>query len=160
MRNHGGKALAYVPGRVHLETVQASLREVKAALTPRDGPAALLRAALIGHSVAVQTLIDSGVDVNAKDKYDRTALLEAAFAGHLQTVRVLLENGADVDAQDRDGWSALMEAAAKGHRNVVTELLASGASTGAKSKDGWTALKAARGHDRITELLTRAGAIA
>jgi ankyrin repeat protein len=45
-------------------------------------------------------LLDEGVDVNTKFRYDRTALSFAADRGHVDVVKVLLERGADVTMKD------------------------------------------------------------
>ena len=48
-------------------------------------------AARKGDAPAVQTLLDKGIDVNAKTRYGATALWFAAYKGHLDVVKVLLE---------------------------------------------------------------------
>jgi len=46
-------------------------------------------------------------DVNAKDKYGRTALMEAAYWGYVDAVKMLIEAGADIDAKSDQGMTAL-----------------------------------------------------
>jgi hypothetical protein len=53
-----------------------------------------------GDVAAVRKLLDEGVDVNTKFRYDRTALSYACDRGHLEVVTLLLERGADVNAED------------------------------------------------------------
>jgi ankyrin repeat protein len=145
-------------GKRHVELVQASLDNDNADRVIGDGLTALMRAAMIGHTEAVQALLDRGVDANARDEDGRTALLEAAFGGHLDTLKLLLERRADVNACDHDGWTPLMEAASKGHTEAVRELLEAGAEVNSRNRNGWTALRAAaRGHFEITTLLKAAG---
>ena len=70
----------------------------------------------------VRTLLDSGVDVNAKREDGFTALLLAAFFGRTEIVELLLERGADIHAKTRFGTSALMWATARGFPKIVNVL--------------------------------------
>ncbi len=143
----------FVPGKIHMEMVKASLGSKMDSSTDED-LGALIRAAMIGSTYAVMALLEKGIDVNARDINGRTALIEASFGGHLETVKALLVRGADANAQDNDGWTALMEAASKGHTDVVRTLIDAGADTRTRNKDGWTALKAtARSNTTIIRML-------
>ena len=53
-------------------------------------------------SEVAKALIEAGVDVNAKDRWGRTALHCAAVYNHLQIGRMLIDAGADVRAKDED----------------------------------------------------------
>lgn len=48
-------------------------------------------------------LLESGVNVNARDQWDSVALYYACLAGHLEAARMLLENGAICDENTFDG---------------------------------------------------------
>jgi hypothetical protein len=48
----------------------------------------------------VKELLDAGVDVNTKFRYDRMALSFAADRGHVEVVKLLVERGADLNAKD------------------------------------------------------------
>ncbi len=63
----------------------------------------------------IQHLIDSGADINARDRFGKTALFFASFYSSRQVVQVLLKNRADVNAQDKLGMTALMWAS--GNKN-------------------------------------------
>jgi outer membrane protein assembly factor BamB len=82
------------------------LSVVLAVLTgmPADGepsrPEELWEAARRGDTKAVQRLLGSGVDVNARTRYGGTALSFAADKGQVEVVRLLLERGADANAKD------------------------------------------------------------
>src|SRR6267154_6798058 len=80
---------------------------------------AFLRAALIGDLEAVKSLLNGGVNPDARDTFGRTALIEAAFGRQIHIVEFLISQGADLNARDRDGWTALMEAASKGQPKIV-----------------------------------------
>jgi ankyrin repeat protein len=57
-------------------------------------------AARKGDAAAVKTLLDEGVDVNTKFRYNATALFYACDHGHLEVVKVLLDHGADMSVKD------------------------------------------------------------
>jgi len=57
-------------------------------------------AARKGDAAAVSRLLDEGVDVNTKFRYDATALFYACDHGHLEVVKVLLQRGADMSIKD------------------------------------------------------------
>ena len=151
--------MAFAIGRVHLEVVRASLESAPPEQTRAADAAALMRAAMIGHSAAISVLLDRGTPIDAVDQTGRTPLMEAVFGGHLGAIQDLLDRGANVNAQDFDGWTALMEGAAKSRVDIVRLLLAHGADSQLKNKNGWTALKTtARGNAEIARLLRKAGA--
>lgn len=85
-------------------------------------------AARKGDAAAVKALLDKGVDVNTKFRYDATALSYAADRGHLEVVKLLLERKAGVNVKDTFyGATPLIWAAQKGHAEVVRALLEHGA---------------------------------
>jgi ankyrin repeat protein len=57
-------------------------------------------AARKGDAAAVKKLLDEGVDVNTKFRYNATALFYACDHGHLEVVKVLLDKGADMSVKD------------------------------------------------------------
>jgi ankyrin repeat protein len=57
-------------------------------------------AARKGDAAAVKKLLDEGVDVNTKFRYNATALFYACDHGHLEVVKVLLDRGADMSIKD------------------------------------------------------------
>jgi ankyrin repeat protein len=65
-----------------------------------DKADALSDAVRKGDAAIVKKLLDEGVDVNTKYRYDRTPLSFACDRGHLEVVKLLLERGADVNARD------------------------------------------------------------
>jgi len=71
-----------------------------AAQTPGDKADALSEAARKGDAAAVGKLLDEGVDVNTKFRYNRTALSFAADRGHVEVVKLLIERGADLNVKD------------------------------------------------------------
>lgn len=50
--------------------------------------------------VNVRKLIDKGVDVDARDYFQRTPLLVACQRGYENIVKLIIESGAQIDAKD------------------------------------------------------------
>jgi len=90
--------------------------------------AELMNAVQSGNVDDTRKALHQGIDVNARDKHDRTALMHAAEHGHTQVVNELLRNGADPKLKDKYfGRTALMRAMRSGNLEMVKELLDSGA---------------------------------
>ncbi|KAH8896099.1 hypothetical protein GQ53DRAFT_713812, partial [Thozetella sp. PMI_491] len=68
-----------------------------------DAGTPLRDAASIGNVAAIQTLLDSGVDIESADSAGRTPLMNSALNGHAAIVETLLENGAEPEARDIHG---------------------------------------------------------
>jgi ankyrin repeat protein len=122
-----------------IETVRAA-GAPSGALAPG---AELVLAARYGQGDTVRRLLDSGVDVNARDALGRTALMAVAAEGSTGLLRLLLERGADPSLRDRDGADALVNAAIKGRLDNARLLLDAGADPESRSPGGETALMAA-----------------
>ena len=80
-----------------------------------------------GNTDVVRLLLDSGIDVDMRDRRSETALMRATRAGLIGTVRLLLSRGADVRAGDFHDNTALHRAVAEGHAHTVSMLLDAGA---------------------------------
>jgi ankyrin repeat protein len=70
----------------------------------------------------VESLIANGADVNARERYNRTALHFAALTGNLDVVELLIANGADILAKDVDNLTPLDNAISSKHDDVVAVL--------------------------------------
>jgi ankyrin repeat protein len=107
--------------------VVAVLLAVSASAGEREDT--LLSAVRKGDVAAVKALLDQGVPVDTRFRYDRTALSFAADRGNVELVKLLLERGADVESQDTFYKASPVSLAAdKGHVEVVRLLLARGAT--------------------------------
>jgi ankyrin repeat protein len=91
-------------------------------------------AARKGDAATVKQLLDAGVDVNTKYRYNATAIFYACDAGHLDVVKVLLDHGADLTIKDTFyGFTPLMLAVSPArtktpaHNEIAKLLIAKGA---------------------------------
>ena len=88
-----------------------------------------------GDAAGVKQLLDSGVDVNTKFRYNATALFFACDAGYVDVVKVLLDHGADINLKDTFyGFTPLMLAVSPArkktpaHTEIAKLLIAKGAA--------------------------------
>ena len=65
-------------------------------------------------------LLEKGADVNAHERFGRTALMAAASSGAPEMVQLLLDKGAKVEAKDIYGTTALMIAARRNSVEIVS----------------------------------------
>jgi Ankyrin repeats (3 copies) len=91
-------------------------------------------AARKGDAATVKRLLDEGVDVNTKFRYNATAIFYACDAGHVDVVKVLLDHGADLTLKDTFyGFTPLMLAVnparkkTPAHNEIAKLLVAKGA---------------------------------
>ena len=88
----------------------------------------LIEAAILGDEGKVKQLLESGANIESRDReYGRTPLLWAAVKGDENVVKLLLESGANIESKDRFGYTSLSLAARNGHEAVVKLLLENGA---------------------------------
>ena len=60
-----------------------------------------------GDEIIVGALLESGANINARDKNGRTALILASMMGHFEIVKYLVKNDAKVNLKDDFGKTAL-----------------------------------------------------
>ncbi|KAF5660118.1 ankyrin repeat [Fusarium heterosporum] len=120
----------------------------------------LMIASYHGLDVLVKSLLDTSVDIEAKDSgYGRTALFWAIWFKHEAVVKLLLDKGADVEARDNNNWAPLQGAMKNEDEAMLKLLLEKGADPEASS-NGWTPLLWATGNrnEAIVKMLLEHGA--
>jgi hypothetical protein len=121
---------------------------------------ALFEAAERGDNTAVERLLASGANVNAKISGDGSPLIAAARQGNDQTINLLLARGADANLGVHGDGSPLIAASEHGHVTSVRLLLDRGADVRKPVLgDGNPLIMAARGGSvEVVELLLSRGA--
>lgn len=109
----------------------------------QDLESVLLDAAASGQTDFVKALLDSGANIESKNKMGATALIFASVKGHSQVVKLLLDREADVNIKTVTGITPLMAAATAGNADATKLLLEKGADVSAKDQQGRTALNLA-----------------
>jgi ankyrin repeat protein len=82
----------------------------------------------------IQALLDSGYDINTKNKYDTTLLIMAGVFGNYNIVKMLISNGADLsicDAYDRTllryaimhNWKSIFEIYLDKHPLMIKQFM-------------------------------------
>jgi ankyrin repeat protein/beta-lactamase regulating signal transducer with metallopeptidase domain len=118
-------------------------------------------AARAGDLAKVQSFIQKGTDVNAKDRVGQTPLFSAVLADTTDVAKFLIAKGADIDAKDSLGMTPLISLLRSHDKKDMVELLISkGANVNTQTKGGATPLHLACGcgENDAAELLIVKGA--
>jgi hypothetical protein len=107
--------------------VPANRNLARAAASPGERGESLRGAAATGDLAAVNALLSSSFDVDARDRSGRTALMLAIAQGHADIVDALLAHGADANAADPSGVRPLQMAGAQGNKRIIDSLVRAGA---------------------------------
>lgn len=91
-----------------------------------NGKSALITAAKLGEISLARQLLESGADINHRDKEGYSPLHMAAYKGHSHFIDFLLENHALIDILDLHCRTPLMLASWRGHMDIVQQLIARG----------------------------------
>ncbi len=92
-----------------------------------------------GDAKALEEVLASGAEANARDRWGVSALMHAAARGDLDMVEALLKHGAEAELSSDAGNTALMAAAARGHVAVAARLLEAGLDPAHQNKWGQSA---------------------
>ena len=110
--------------------------------------------------VVLQAIIDQGADVNATNKYSRTALMLACKENHEDAIHVLLKAGSDSNIADKNGDTCLMWAVS-GYcsKRELHAIIHQSADVNATNKNNHTALMLAckKSHEDAIHVLLQAG---
>lgn len=144
----GWSAIRRILSKGSKQTFQAML-SYSENLSPDEYQLLLHRAAASGNEDIVESLVNSGEDINVIGPNGETILGRAVTNGHVSITRLLLENGADPNTKTLDGWTEcdrgsgetpLVQAVIAGHVEIVTLLLEAGADTNVRNRNNMTAL--------------------
>ena len=91
-------------------------------------------AAMRGHEVAVQLLLEMGADIDATDNLGHTALHHATAHQHQAVLRHLLDEGADMEIRNGVGEAALHISTKSGDKASAQQLLQRGANVDSRIK--------------------------
>jgi ankyrin repeat protein len=75
-----------------------------------------------GNINIVKSLLEKGVDVNAKDSGKWTALIYSTYHNHEKMVKLLLQHNAEQNVRTNKMSSALIFAAQNGNVNILKSL--------------------------------------
>ena len=118
----------------------AALAALCCAIAVAHAADSLLEAAEAGNSAAATALVESKVDVNARQDDGTTALHWAAYHDDLPLIRQLLKAGAKVNVANDYASTPLAEAAERADPEALRVLLEAGADVESPNADGQTAL--------------------
>jgi len=129
MDGHGLTPLDRAFASGHMSIAELMLRQEKEDQTEAlNGSTPLHRAAYLGLTEAVQSLLTYGADPNALDRQGETALQKAVRKGHTAVVK-LLSSRSDVNVASHVGMTPLHWACATGRLEMVQLLRSCGADT-------------------------------
>ncbi|MFD2206114.1 ankyrin repeat domain-containing protein [Kiloniella antarctica] len=97
------------------------------------------KAAEKGDVKVIEEMIESGFELNARDKDGWTALMLAALNNHQVTSSKLINANADLTVSDSLGMTALMAASVAGNKSLVEFMVKSGADIEREDSAGETA---------------------
>lgn len=112
LRRHGASGAKRTSDELYSAAKTGNIEAVKRYLADsvdinagdsKYGVTPLCWAAFSGHAEIIELLIESGADVNAKNRDAGTALHGAAFLGQAEAAALLIQNGADTHAKHESG---------------------------------------------------------
>jgi hypothetical protein len=120
----------------------------------------LPEAVAAGNSMVVKLLLDKGVELESKDRSNKTPILTAVGKGYVEIVQLLLEKGARLESRDLLRQTPLLIAVREGHVEIAKLLLEKGAQLETKGNSQWTPLLRAvsKGQVEMVKLLVEKGA--
>ncbi|MDD5773296.1 MAG: ankyrin repeat domain-containing protein [bacterium] len=87
----------------------------------------LVRAVEMGNVIEVKRLLETGADINTKNRQGWTILNIAIYNGYIDVIKLLIEKGVDINARYSDNWTPLKIAIHTQNEEVIELLKNSGA---------------------------------
>ncbi len=148
--NRIDQTLSIAPVQAEVTVEGVRMGGAMAVVTVTD---ALVKAAMDDDLEAVQTILLSRSDANARDEGSQfTALERAVQNGNREIVQVLLWAKADVNARDNQGQTVLMQLGENTTGEIVWDLINAGAKVNLRDTDGDTALISVADEDNVEVL--------
>ncbi len=88
-----------------------------------------------GNLAIIEEMLNSSININAKNHNGETALIYASQYGHTEIVKLLIDKGADVNIQNDHGYTALMYASTELKIEIIKLLIKAGADANIKTND-------------------------
>ena len=89
----------------------------------------------------IQSIIDSGLNINRKNDKGRTLLFELAAKRRIESIKILIKNGININAEDNYGKTVLGEAVNKVDGMMIRFLIENGASVNHVNSSGRTVIQ-------------------
>ncbi|KAL6922519.1 hypothetical protein FSST1_006545 [Fusarium sambucinum] len=149
-----------LPPRIHEQDWPLNLDDNIANAQDWEGRTPIILAAIKGHTLLAEFLIQKGSNLQHFDRRGMTPLMHAVRHGHEPITKVFLDHGVDVDRQPCCLFTPLILAARGGHEVIARLLIAAGADLeeGDGVIDTPLTCAARQGHVAIAKLLLERGA--
>lgn len=131
------------------EESSPALEALDVSLLSQKGNTRLHIVCLVGHTEAVDILLENHANPNSSTESGHTPLHYASLGGYTKIVQRLIDVGADANAVDRHGCTALHYAGSVGHISAVEELVRCGADLQNLSDAGKSVLHYASFYGRL-----------
>jgi len=105
-----------------------------------DGRTPLHIAASIGQEIVAQYLVDSGANVNARDRYGNTPLEDAVRENHLSLIKIIRDRGGKLMRPRENLGAKMCEHSHENESDALFSLLLAGVSPNTPDYDNRTAL--------------------
>ena len=89
----------------------------------------------------IQSLIDSGLNINRRDDKGRTLLFVLSAKKRIESIKILIKNGIDINAEDNYGKTVLSEAVDRVDGMMIRFLIGAGASINHVNSSGRTVIQ-------------------
>jgi ankyrin repeat protein len=162
-RNTNGETPLFIAVKINSPTTVISLLDAGASLETRDmgGNTALhIAARPPGAPQAAETLINSGINIDAYNLYGKTPLHDAVNQQTGVIESLLLRHHADTEVRDNEGNTPLMDSVIWGHYKSARSLIENGSDVATRNNHGDTPLLFAVTDERsdIVAMLLSGGA--